>query len=198
MENNRYKWIVIAIIVVGIIIAIALGIYLYNKQDISEINIITEKLADVDKKTKEVELNEVLATSLTNMNISPNAIIIEKRYYKTCDHLIREVTNVPDDLVNKTENDVKEKYADWKLEGYSPKEIVLYKEFDGICNEHYVVKEHNGVIGIYTENKEGVQKLQEDTQIQTKYLPSADIENLKIGIKILGRINLNSFLEDYE
>lgn len=201
MENMGRKRLYIIIITV---VGISLGVYLYynNRGEISDTNIISsEKLADTDSKdVNDIEKtnNATIETSSVSMKISPNAIIIQKRYYKTCDHLIREIVDIPVDLVNKTEQDVKEKYSNWKLEGYSPTEIVLYKEFKGICDEHYVVKEHNGVIGIYTENEQGVQELQEDTDIVTQYLPDEDLDSLKIGVKVVGKTNLISFLEDYE
>jgi len=37
-----------------------------------------------------------------------------------------------------------------------------------------------------------------ETGIQTKYLPEADIENLKNGMKVYGNKNLNQLLEDFE
>lgn len=203
MENMGRKWLYIIIMAVGVILGITFGVYLYNNnKGISDTNIIsTEKLADTDDENSnniEKENNDTVETSSVSMQVSPNAIIIQKRYYKACDHLIREVVDVTADLVNKTEQDVKEKYPDWKLEGYSPTEIVLYKEFKGMCEEHYVVKEHNGVIGIYTEDEQGVQKLQEDTDIVTQYLPDEDLNSLKVGVKVVGKTNLISFLEDYE
>ena len=163
------KGIIIAVVIIGILLGLIIGIYTYNRGGISNTNMIdTQKLADEkseETKSNETILNEAVETSSVSMKVSPNAIIIQKRYYKSCDHLIREVIDIPEDLINKTQDDVMNKYSDWKLEEYSPKEIVIYKEFQGICNEHYVIKEHNGVIGIYTENNEGIQEWQEDTEI---------------------------------
>lgn len=186
----------------GIILGVVFGIYAYDRGRMSDTNMIdTQKLADVENNKQlnnETNANVTIETSSIDMKVSPNAIIIQKRYYKSCDHLIKEVVDVPEDLINKEQEDVIKKYSDWKLEGYSSKEIVIYKEFDGICNEHYVIKEHDGVIGIYTENNEGIQEWQEDTEISTKYLPDTDLEQFRIGTKIVGKNNLYSFLEDYE
>ena len=77
-------------------------------------------------------------------------------------------------------------------------EIVVYKEFEGICNEHYVIKEHDGVIGIFFQNNDGIEEWIEDTEIAMQYLPEQDIENLKAGIKVVGKMNLSSCLENYE
>ena len=202
MENIEKKWLIIGVIILGIILGVVFGIYAYDRGKMSDTNMIdTQKLADVENNKQlnnETNANVAIETSSIDMKGSPNAIIIQKRYYKSCDHLIKEVVDVPEDLINKEQEDVIKKYSDWKLEGYSSKEIVIYKEFDGICNEHYVIKEHDGVIGIYTENNEGIQEWQEDTEISTKYLPDTDLEQFKIGTKIVGKNNLYSFLEDYE
>ena len=60
------------------------------------------------------------------------------------------------------------------------------------------MQEHNGVIGIYTTDENGVKKLEKDTEILTQYLPEADIQQLKAGVEIIGYTNLIEFLEDYE
>ena len=89
-------------------------------------------------------------------------------------------------------------YPNWKLQGFSPNEVVLYREIDGICNEHYILKELDGVIAIYVLDENEVESLQEKTGISTGYLPEADREELKQGIKATGREELNNLLEDYE
>lgn len=202
MENINKSWIIVVIISIAVILGVIVGMYAYQKGNISEMNTLnTQKLSGItneEKNDNEELVNEAVETSSINKNISPNAIIIQKRYYQGCDHLIREIMDIPENLVNKTEEDFKKEYADWKLEGYSPTEIVIYKEFKGICDEHYVVKEHNGVLGIYTENSEGIQEWKEDTEIETQYLPNEDVKNFEIGVKVVGKTNLNSFLEDYE
>jgi len=196
------KWIII-MFVAGIILAIILGIYAFSSRDeISDTNVIsTKELAELNEVyniVKEENNDEVIATSLTNTSISPNAIIIEKRYYKVCDHLIKKVVDVPESLVNKTEANIKEEYLDWKLEGFSPTEIVVYKEYNEYCDEHYMIREKDGKICIYTVNQEGVETLKEETEISIMYLPEQDLIDLKSGINIVGKTNLYAFLEDYE
>ena len=75
---------------------------------------------------------------------------------------------------------------------------MIIKELNGFCEEHFVIKEKDGVIAIYTENSQGVIEWKEDTDIVTKYLPDADLENLKVGVKVQGLKNLYNYLEDYE
>ena len=203
MGNGLSRWAVIVLMTIGIVSAVVLGIYAYNKGKVSDnTNIVDIKqLAEntvIENSTNMQTLNEVVTTSSNNLKISPNASVIEKRYYKSCDHLIREVKDIPKDLVNGSEKDVENYYAGWKIEKCSEKEIVIYKEFKNMCEEHYIIKEHNGVLGIYTKNEEGIQEWQEDTEIEVQYLPEKDIEEFKIGIEVVGKAELYNFLEDYE
>lgn len=202
MGNRASTWFFIILMIIGVVTAVGLGIYAYNVGGISDTNIVnTERLADIENEENNenlVVLNEVVTTSSAEQKISPNAIVIEKKYYKTCDHLIREIVDIPTQLVNQTEEEVKSYYSGWKVEKFSTTEIVVYKEFQGICNEHYVIKDHNGVLGIYTESDENVLEWQEDTEIGIQYLPEEDIEKFKAGVEVVGKINLYNFLEDYE
>lgn len=201
MEKRTKTWILIGILVVGVILGVVLGVYSYNQENISKMNVVnTQKLAEEENEESHYNsmLNEVIETSSTNTNVSPNAIVIQRRYYKGCDHLIRETVDVPEELINQGENRVKEYYSDWKVEKYSPTEIIVYKEFKGICNEHYIIKENNGVLGIFIENDEKVLEWQEDTEIEVQYLPEEDIEEFKTGVRVVGKMNLITFLEDYE
>lgn len=197
------KWIVCIIIaiILGLSIGIGLAIYSSNNNGETEgIDIESDKkLAEEDtiSNLKNNDANSVETVASEN-TISPNAIIIEKVYYEGCDHLIRKTVDIPETLVNKTEEEIKKQYSDWKLEEYSPTQITLYKTVTGNCGEHYYVQEHNGVIGIYTMDEYGVKTLKEDTEIVTQYLPEADLQKLKAGVEIIGHTKLVEFLEDYE
>ena len=193
------KWIII-IAIIGILLGITGGILISNRGKTSRMNVISEEelaQSQIEAGMQEGN-NQVMETASMNNNISPNGVLVQKSYYQDCDHLIRKVYDIPEDLINQNEEAVKEKYPGWKIEKYTPTEITLYQEFNGFCDEHYVAREHNGYIGIYTVNKQGVETLKEDTEITTLYLPEEDLERLKIGISIVGERNLYNFLEDYE
>lgn len=197
------KWIICIIItiIIGLSIGIGLAVYSSSNGETEDMDLLSEKeLADSEETNSNILQNttNTVETSAIDANISPNAILIKKIYYEACDHLIREAEDIPEELVNKTEEDVKEAYSDWKVEEFSPTQIILYKTQSGNCGEHYFVQDHNGVIGIYITDEYGVKTLQEDTEISTQYLPEEDLTNLKAGIEIIGKTNLTEFLEDYE
>ena len=199
------KWIISIIVTIIIGLILGISIALFTERNRNE----TEGTEFVDEKELAGNLNEQGANNLShNLNVietsaqenlvSPNAIIIKKTYYEACDHLIRKVEEIPENLVNKTEQDIKTEFSDWNVEEFSPTQITLYKSVSGNCGEHYFVQEHNGVIGIYTIDEYGVKTLKEDTEISTQYLPEEDMNNLKAGVEIIGHTKLIEFLEDYE
>lgn len=197
------KWIVCIIIaiILGLSIGIGLAIYSSNNNGETEgIDIESDKKLAEEGTISNLKNNDEnsVETVASENTISPNAIIIEKVYYEGCDHLIRKTVDVPETLVNKTEEEVEKQYSDWEIEEYTPTQITLYKTVTGNCGEHYFVQEHNGVIGIYTMDEYGVKTLKEDTEIVTQYLPEADLQKLKAGVEIIGHTKLVEFLEDYE
>ena len=199
------KWIISIIVTIIIGLILGISIAFFTERNRNE----TEGTEFVDEKELAGRLNgqttnnlsdemNVIETSAQENLVSPNAIIIKKTYYESCDHLIRKVEEIPENLVNKTEQDIKAEFPDWNLEEYSPTKITLYKSVSGNCGEHYFVQEHNGVIGIYTTDEYGVKTLKEDTEISIQYLPEEDVKNLKAGVEIIGHTKLIEFLEDYE
>lgn len=87
--------------------------------------------------------------------------INNKKYFKQCDHTINEYVEMPQELVNLTKEEVQNKYNDWKVIGFEPNKVTLYKEFDDMCGEHFKLKVEEGKIVIYQINKEGNQSIYE-------------------------------------
>ena len=150
-------WIIVLIVVI-IVIGLVLGIFIYNnnqnnknKSNVieNEINIISEKVTDDCIE----EIPEEIETTSQEEKISPNCLVVLKKYYEECNHTINEYVDVPQDLVNGTEEDLKKEYPYWQIEKYSSSEIILYKEFNSNCGQHFVVKEDEGKITVYKINE---------------------------------------------
>ena len=186
----RKGWI-IALALFLLIMGVVLGVSVYNKNKTDQINTVQ------DKKLAE-ENTATIYTASIEEKVSPNAKILQKVYYTGCDHLLKETKDIPENLVNKNKEEVEKYYKDWNVDSFSKNEIIIYKEESGFCNQHYLIKEHNGVLGIYTIDENGKITLKEDTEIQTMYLPEADLEKVKQGIEAVGNMELNSALEDFE
>lgn len=203
------KIMLILAMIVGIIgFSFACGYYIYKIGTASneKENINTEIAKNVENALNENTIlnhnniieNMILPTSQIDDKVSPNATLVIKKNYKKCGHTTKDYAEVPAEIVNKTEEEVRNLYSNWEVKGFSSDEIVLYKELDGICDEHYVLKEKDGYIAIYTRDENDNDILKEMTSISTEYLTEQDLKSIKEGIIAIGEEKLNSLLEDFE
>lgn len=194
----------IGIFIVGIIIIIIAafaGVNLYkskNKVDNSQNNMNTSNETLVNQVNYSVKNDITIHTNAKEEKISPNATLILKRKYSECGHVIKEYKEIPENLVNITKEELKEKYKDWNIEKFTPLDITLIKEEAGVCNEHYILRPKDDVIAVYKINKNDDEVLEEMTGISMEYLTQNDKLDLQKGIKIYGKEELNSTLENYE
>lgn len=114
------KWWIYILIFILLFAGVLFGIWNYNKKQTEEIKLIENKQLANE--------NTTIQTSMAEEKISPNAMVIQKKYYIGCDHLIKEIANIPDALINKTKQDLKDYYQDWTIDNYSSTEITIYKE----------------------------------------------------------------------
>ena len=200
-KDGKYmkkRWLIGIVIVILLAIGIIAGVYMHKRNEAQYSNMVQNKLAETKGEGQQGKNNEVISTSTTEEKISPNSTITEKQYFKGCDHLIKTTKNVPENLINQTQEELQKEYSGWKIEKFSNTEIMVYQEQEGYCHQHYLVKEHNGVLGIYMINENGTETLKEDTEISTQYLPEEDLMQIKNGIEAIGDMELHTILEDFE
>lgn len=194
----------VIVFVIIVIIAIFSGLYIYkivnpskenqnnnNNNDVINNTIIKEELYG-DKN------NILIDTNSNEEKTTPNTSLILKKHYNECNHTIKEYSELPSKSINLTQKEIEEEYKEWNIEEFSSKKIILIKEESGNCNQHYVLKEKNGVIAIYNIDKNGVETLKETTSISVEYLTQTDLLKIKQGIKVYGEEELNSTIEDFE
>ena len=193
---SKFKIVLISIFTIALIILTSAVVYQNIKYD---------KLAKEEEKVTDeciYENNEIendideIKVSETETKVSPNAELVIKKYYKECGHTTEEKRNVANDMVNKTQEEIEKLYPDYKVESFFNNKIVLIEE--GQCDEHYIVRDENSNIMIYKILSDGKEEIYQNTGISTEYLPETDKISLRDGIKVFGRENLNSIIEDFE
>ena len=65
-------------------------------------------------------------------------------------------------------------------------------------NTRYLIKSVDSYIYVYYLTDENDEYLYKKTTISTDYLSQADIDDLEVGIEVVGIENLNKMLEDFE
>ena len=191
------KYIIIISIIATILLGIVVGVLISKNDDTSDLETKLERKLATEYQKIENEI-DIITTSNVEVKTSPNCIFVFEIYYKECKHTIIERNDIPTHCINQTEEELQKKYEDFQIKKFEAGEIIFYREKEGICDEHYLIKEHNGYIAIYTIDSFGKETLKETTEIVTTYLPQTDIKQLKEGIKVFGQENLNATLEDYE
>lgn len=141
---------------------------------------------------------EIVETVGTEEKLSPNASLAFKKYYDECSHFDFQYAELPVELVNLTKEEVQAMYKDWKVEEFSKDSLVLGKEINSICDEHYFIKLGEKHIEIYNLGKDEELTLYKETDIPREYLTDEDIETLEEGVYVFGKGKLNSAIEDFE
>lgn len=192
------------IIILTILLIISTSYLIYavvnRKEEEQEINlnsIISETIED--ECTEEyIEQQKLTTVSSAQEKVSANAILILKKYYMKCEHTINEEVELPQELVNLTEEEVQKQYPDWKVIGFYPDKVTLYKEYDDVCSEHFKLKIEDGMVVVYIINADGVERIYQKTNISSEYLTETDLINMQDGLEIYGKSELNKIIEDFE
>lgn len=199
---NKIIMTMICIIVVIGAMFTAVMIFKPNENEKPE-TIVTEVadeeiLDECTEEYEEMEKQNMIEANSGEEKISPNCSFTEKIYYKKCGHTTSQYLELPQDLVNQTKEQLQEKYLDWEIQTFASNEVVLYQEKEGECGEHYLVKDKDGTVTIYQILEDGTEKEYETTGITTEYLPETDKINMKNGIRVNGKQELNQLIEDFE
>lgn len=201
------KIITILVVILVILLAMIAGVYIYKSQNnVSTGETSTENnIGLADKVTDEcVEEWEEMQNNLNSINVntsdeklSPNCSFTFKRHYLVCDHTTNEYVNIPEKMVNATYDVLQKNYADWNIEKFSSNEVILSKDFEGECGEHYILRNVDGNIVVF-KIENGIEEEYEKTDIAVDYLTETDKISFENGLKIYGKENLSQILEDFE
>ena len=195
--------IIILLAIVVIIAAMVTAVFVYMPEENNEAKVEVQDVAVRNNTINEVEnvtenRNNMIETNAKEERISPNAFITFKQKYKICGHTTSEFVEVPQEFVNLTEGELKERYSDWTVEKFTDTDIVLNKEVEGSCNEHYVVRDVDGTVTVFHILDDGTEEEYMVTDIATEYLTDTDKIEMEKGIEVNGKQNLNQLIEDFE
>lgn len=197
-SNIKYFGIIFCI---SILIGFLLG-KVMRKNDIKDNTNVNIGINNVINKN-EFEVNniqnkKIIETSFEEEKIIVDTKLILRKYYLDCNHIISKEVELPQELVNLSKDEIREKYPEWEIEKFSTKELILYKKVYGLCGEHFIIESGEDFIEVYSLDEEYDKDLYEVTNISIEYLTDEDIEKLEEGIYVYGLEELNSTLESFE
>ncbi|MDR7869833.1 MAG: BofC C-terminal domain-containing protein [Tissierellaceae bacterium] len=191
MKRSRFM-IIFGFCIVFFIMSFYLG---YQLMDLS---IENRNLAEEQNEKS----NEDIEIVREENRISPNTFIEKRIHYKDCGHLIESTDLAEDEVINFTRDEYEEylntTYPNSRLISFSNVKIVVYSERNHLCQEHFIVGEHNGHIAIYNIDENGEQVLYKSfTDYPISILRQIDQDKLKEGIRVDSEEELSEMLENF-
>lgn len=181
------------------IISASLGFVL--SRNYIEKNIASEdlyqNLIDNTVASNVIELKTIEA-SYESEKVTPSTEFAIKEYYDECNHFNFQYAELPTELINMTVQEIEDYYDDYEVEEFKNNSLVLAREINGICDNHYCIGLENDMVIVYKVNTDMSLSLYKNTGISKDYLAEEDIEKLEEGIYVYGESKVNSTIEDFE
>ncbi|MCR4430786.1 MAG: BofC C-terminal domain-containing protein [Tepidanaerobacteraceae bacterium] len=131
-------------------------------------------------------------SNLEEIKLKPGAKMIYITYYSGCGHENREEKTAEERFAGFTKKQLEKEVEGWEIESFTPDEVVLKKQIDGICGDHYYIGLNDGYVTLF-RGLPGVQsEVVEKTDILADTLREEDRTMLERGIIINSR---EEFLE---
>lgn len=149
-----------------------------------------------------IDKNDEIAVTNCNDTINCETQLIYKTLYTQCEDIITEEVQSPTlELVGLNKDGFEEylirNQLDWEIESFTKEKVVLLKQINKICPNHYLVSVNKGYITIYKYDEDGNKELIKQTDIPINILPIMDQEKLQKGILVNTEKEVNQLLEDY-
>lgn len=191
--KKEFIYIIILSICLAMVIYGIIGLLKINMSKYNEEVGIVENIQNIDSN-----IENTVSTVSQEKKVLPTTKFALKKFYDECSHFEYEEAELPIELVNLTRQEIEDYYDDWEVEEFSEKKLVLCKEINGYCNEHFLIKLDDNNVNIYRLSTLGEFKKYKETDIVKDYLTKEDIEKLTEGITVYGEGKLSSVLEDFE
>lgn len=185
-------------------ISVGMGLSIYDnviKENEEEIAVKRDSIQDIvikevqKEQDEKYEIQEVI--SKNQEKISPYAKMTIEKYYKQCEHSTVEIYDIPKELVNLTKEELQKRYENWEIKKFASNDIQLYRQINANCSSHFVLKEKDGYIAVYKVVSDNLDELNMITEIEYASLKEEDKLAVENGIKIYGKEELSSIIEDF-
>jgi hypothetical protein len=119
-----------------------------------------------------------------------------KTLYKECGHIVVDRKDIPEQLAGLGEEELLEHYPGWEVEKFQGDEIILFRQVEGACPGHYVLRMLSGYVAIYMTAENDGETLVEVTDIPVSILRLKDQQRLREGILLDSMEEVDQYLED--
>ncbi|WP_422444059.1 BofC C-terminal domain-containing protein [Thermoanaerobacterium sp. DL9XJH110] len=108
-------------------------------------------------------------------------------FYSKCGHEIKSEETAPEKYEGFTRAQLEQEMAGWEIRSFTSEEVILRKQVDDICNEHYYIGLKDGYVALFQGIPGVASKVIEKTDILADTLREEDRNLLEKGLIITGR-----------
>lgn len=200
MSKTTALFIMLFMFATGISIGMGVAIFKTATQN-ENISKSQDSIQDIVMKTvqanqdEKYEVEEVM--SKNEEKISPYAKMTVEKFYTECGHTTVDIYNVPVELVNLTEEELKMRYENWEIKKFTSNDIHIYREINANCSMHFVLKEKDGYVAVYKAISNDITEFQKLTDIAIASLTESDYDAINAGVEIYGSDELEKVVQKY-
>jgi len=173
---------------------------------------LTDRLREDNSENDKLQMNnaELLSNSMENIALknqmnnraeltTAETLFIFRRHYRLCKHNIVHERYATMEEIGLSEEEVQLLHPEWSVQAFSPARVLLIRELDGYCPDHYLIKEKDGYIAVYQsiENGEGVLLLCQ-TQMNVAFLEAGIRNRVKEGIVVDSLEEVEHLIESWD
>ncbi|WAM31073.1 hypothetical protein [Caldicellulosiruptor naganoensis] len=81
--------------------------------------------------------------------IDENTILIVRKYFKACGHIVEEKSNIPQEYFGMVKEDFRRLFSAWEIDAFNSKYVVISRIFEGYCSHHFIVSIKDGRVAIF-------------------------------------------------
>jgi hypothetical protein len=126
-------------------------------------------------------------SNIQEIKLKPGAKMIYITFYSGCGHETRQERPLDDRFSGFTKQQLEKEMGEWKVESFTPDEVILKKQVNGICDEHYYIGLNDGYVTLFRGLPGAQSEVVEKTDILAEILREEDRAMLEKGIVINSR-----------
>ncbi|KPU28001.1 hypothetical protein TR13x_01240 [Caloranaerobacter sp. TR13] len=133
--------------------------------------------------------------------IGPNTVIEYINYYKKCNDTLTQIVEPEKAIINLNEEDYKKyletDHPNWQLLSFSNEKVIVKRELDRYCPNHYIISVKDNKIAIFKFNDMGEKVLVEIINKSVSTLKEIDQKRLKKGIVVDSEEEIGDIIENF-
>lgn len=205
--NRVYEYL---FVMIALISGVSIGLYTgisYNPKaniklevedrEIPEGGEVARPIQDVVISKVQEEQDKVVEVVMSEVKITPYTQLVIKKKFTKCGHDSINAMTVPLELINFTKEELQEKYTGWNIEEFSEEQVVLSRNIESNCENHFVIKNKDEDVFVYKELTEDKINFIEEIDVNLDLLSEEDREALEEGIRLYGQEEVAIWKENY-